>query len=156
MWINAGATGVGDRSEMQVSDAVDVWTQVTLSLRSQLAESVWFSTFQDLTPLDSDTDTLRLMAPSAYVRDRIMTRYLPLVTEALHDANEGQRNVEIDVATNDAGPDARRSGRPARRARTPRRRGRALDTYRQNGDHATAATSGARPAPTAACSTRPA
>ena len=37
-----------------MSDAVDVWTQVTLSLRSQLAESVWFSTFQDLTPLDSD------------------------------------------------------------------------------------------------------
>ena len=105
MWINAGATTRRSRSEIQVSDAVDVWTQVTLSLRSQLAESVWFSTFQDLTPLDSDTDTLRLMAPSAYVRDRIMTRYLPLVTEALHDANEGQRNVEIDVATNE------RSGR---------------------------------------------
>ncbi len=90
---------------MQVSDADDVWTQVTLSLRSQLAESVWFSTFQDLTPLESDTDTLRLMAPSAYVRDRIMTRYLPLVTEALHDANEGQRNVEIDVATNESSVD---------------------------------------------------
>ena len=93
------------RVEMQVSDADDVWTQVTLSLRSQLAESVWFSTFQDLTPLDSDEDTLRLMAPSAYVRDRIMTRYLPLVTEALHDANEGQRTVEIDVATNESAVD---------------------------------------------------
>ena len=46
--------------EVQVSDADDVWTQVTLSLRSQLAESVWFSTFQDLTPLESDSDTLRL------------------------------------------------------------------------------------------------
>ena len=91
--------------ELQVSDAADVWTQVTLSLRSQLAESVWFSTFQDLTPLESDTDTLRLMAPSAYVRDRIMTRYLPLVTEALHDANEGQRNVEIDVAANESAVD---------------------------------------------------
>jgi chromosomal replication initiator protein len=88
-----------------VSDAVDVWTQVTLSLRSQLAESVWFSTFQDVTPLDSDDVTLRLMAPSAYVRDRILTRYLPLVTEALHDVNEGQRSVEIDVASSDAGPD---------------------------------------------------
>ena len=98
---------------VQVSDAVDVWTQVTLSLRSQLAESVWFSTFQDLTPLDSDTDTLRLMAPSAYVRDRIMTRYLPLVTEALHDANEGQRSVEIDVATKRRGPEHDDPGRPA-------------------------------------------
>jgi len=82
-----------------VTDSADVWTQVTLSLRSQLAESVWFSTFQDVAPLPSDGDTLRLLAPSAYVRDRIMTRYLPLVTEALQDANEGHRSVEIDVET---------------------------------------------------------
>jgi chromosomal replication initiator protein len=82
-----------------VTDSADVWTQVTLSLRSQLAESVWFSTFQDISPLPSDSDTLRLLAPSAYVRDRILTRYLPLVTEALQDANEGHRTVEIEVET---------------------------------------------------------
>ena len=69
-----------------MTDSADVWTQVTLSLRSQLAESVWFSTFQDVSPLPSDDDTLRLLAPSGYVRDRIMSRYLPLVTEALQDA----------------------------------------------------------------------
>jgi len=85
-----------------VSESEDVWTQVTLSLRSQLAESVWFSTFQDITPLESDSDTLRLLAPSAYVRDRILSRYLPLVTEALHDVNEGHRAVEIDVEATDA------------------------------------------------------
>ena len=82
-----------------MTDSADVWTQVTLSLRSQLAESVWFSTFQDVSPLPSDGDTLRLLAPSGYVRDRIMSRYLPLVTEALQDANEGHRSVEIDVET---------------------------------------------------------
>ncbi len=87
-----------------MSESADVWTQVTLSLRSQLAESVWFSTFQDVTPLDSDSDTLRLLAPSAYVRERILTRYLPLVTEALQDANEGHRVVEIDIETSGAPP----------------------------------------------------
>ena len=86
----------------QVSESTDVWTQVTLSLRSQLAESVWFSTFQDVAPLESDSDTLRLLAPSAYVRDRILTRYLPLVTAALEDANEGHRSVEIDVEAGEA------------------------------------------------------
>jgi chromosomal replication initiator protein len=80
-----------------VNDSADVWTQVTLALRSQLAESVWFSTFQDVTPLDSDTDTLRLLAPSAYVRERILSRYLPLVTAALDDVGQGGRAVEIDV-----------------------------------------------------------
>jgi chromosomal replication initiator protein len=88
----------------RVSESADVWTQVTLSLRSQLAESVWFSTFQDVTPLESDSDTLRLLAPSAYVRERILTRYLPLVTEALQDANEGHRVVEIDIETSGAPP----------------------------------------------------
>jgi chromosomal replication initiator protein len=77
---------------------------VTLSLRSQLAESVWFSTFQDVAPLPSDGDTLRLIAPSAYVRDRIMSRYLPLVTEALNDVNEGHRSVEIDVEASGVEP----------------------------------------------------
>ena len=85
-----------------MSDADDVWTQVTLFLRSQLAESVWFSTFQDLIPLESGPETLRLLAPSAYVRDRILTRYLPLVTDALDEANQGHRTIDIDVATSDA------------------------------------------------------
>jgi chromosomal replication initiator protein len=91
-----------------VSDADDVWTQVTLSLRSQLAESVWFSTFQEVVPVDAGPDTLKLLAPSAYVRDRIMTRYLPLVTDALDEAKEGHRSIEIDVSTDgpaDAGLD---------------------------------------------------
>jgi chromosomal replication initiator protein len=84
---------------------------VTLSLRSQLAESVWFSTFQDVSPLPSDGDTLRLLAPSAYVRDRIMSRYLPLVTEALHDVDEGHRAVEIDVESSPEAPTSRDDAR---------------------------------------------
>jgi len=79
-----------------------VWTQVTLFLRSQLAESVWFSTFQEIIPLDAGSDMLRLLAPSAYVRDRILTRYLPLVTDALHEAGEGHRSIDIEVAKSDA------------------------------------------------------
>jgi len=85
-----------------MSDADDVWTQVTLFLRSQLAESVWFSTFQDVLPLDAGPDTLRLLAPSAYVRDRILTRYLPLVTDALDEVDEGHRDIDIEVAASDA------------------------------------------------------
>ena len=89
-------------SEYQVNGADDVWTQVTLFLRSQLAESVWFSTFQDVVPLDAGPETLRLLAPSAYVRDRILTRYLPLVTDALDEAGQGHRAIDIEVAPSDA------------------------------------------------------
>jgi chromosomal replication initiator protein len=85
-----------------VSDADDVWTQVTLSLRSQLAESVWFSTFQEVIPLDASSDMLRLLAPSAYVRDRILTRYLPLVIDALEEVGQGHRSIDVEVAKSDA------------------------------------------------------
>ena len=85
-----------------MSDADDVWTQVTLFLRSQLAESVWFSTFQEIIPLEAGSDMLRLLAPSAYVRDRILTRYLSLVTDALDEAGEGHRSIDIEVAKSDA------------------------------------------------------
>ncbi len=85
-----------------MSDANEVWSKVTVFLRSQLAESVWFSTFQDVVPLESDSDALRLLAPSAYVRDRILTRYLPLVTDALDEAHLGPRRIEIDVAASES------------------------------------------------------
>ncbi|MGB3736671.1 MAG: chromosomal replication initiator protein DnaA [Ilumatobacter sp.] len=74
-----------------------MWTQVTLSLRSQLAESVWFSTFQEITPVHVDDQTFRLLAPSAYVRDRITTRYLPLIVDALDESGLGHREIIIDV-----------------------------------------------------------
>jgi chromosomal replication initiator protein len=82
---------------MPITDADDMWTQVTLSLRSQLAESVWFSTFQEITPVYVDDQTFRLLAPSAYVRDRITTRYLPLIVDALDESGLGVREIVIDV-----------------------------------------------------------
>jgi chromosomal replication initiator protein len=82
---------------MPLTDADDMWTQVTLSLRSQLAESVWFSTFQEVTPVSVDDTTFRLLAPSAYVRDRITTRYMPMIVDALDESGIGGRVITIDV-----------------------------------------------------------
>ncbi|WP_040492875.1 chromosomal replication initiator protein DnaA [Ilumatobacter nonamiensis] len=82
---------------MPLTDADDMWTQVTLSLRSQLAESVWFSTFQEVTPVHVDETSFQLLAPSAYVRDRITTRYMPLIVDALDESGFGGRDIMIDV-----------------------------------------------------------
>ena len=82
---------------MPITDADDMWTQVTLSLRSQLAESVWFSTFQEISPVEVDDQTFRLLAPSAYVRDRITTRYLPMIVDALDESGLGHRDIVIEV-----------------------------------------------------------
>jgi len=82
---------------MPLTDADDMWTQVTLSLRSQLAESVWFSTFQEVTPISVDDTTFQLLAPSAYVRDRITTRYMPMIVDALDESGLGVRDIVIAV-----------------------------------------------------------
>jgi len=82
---------------MPLTDADDMWTQVTLSLRSQLAESVWFSTFQEVTPISVDDATFRLLAPSAYVRDRITTRYMPMIVDALDESGLGGRAITIHI-----------------------------------------------------------
>jgi chromosomal replication initiator protein len=68
---------------MQVSDQIHVWTAVTQLLRDQLTESVWMSTFAEIRPLDVSDSSMRVSVPSRHVRERIQTRYLPIVTEAL-------------------------------------------------------------------------
>jgi chromosomal replication initiator protein len=73
---------VGSRSA-QVSDQDQVWTQVAQHLRDQLTDAVWYSTFQDVIPIEANGEHLEIRVPSNHVKDRILTRYLPLVSEAL-------------------------------------------------------------------------
>ena len=66
-----------------MDDHNQVWTDVTALLREQISESVWLSTFADVRPLDATADVLRVSVPSRNLKERIQTRYLPLVTEAI-------------------------------------------------------------------------
>ena len=80
-----------------MSDAEQLWTAVAQLLRAQVSEAVWFSTFQDVVALDSQTGELRLSAPSNLVRDRILTRYLPLVRDALDEIGASSRVLLVEV-----------------------------------------------------------
>jgi chromosomal replication initiator protein len=66
-------------------------------LRAQVSEAVWFSTFQDVVVLDGDADTLRVAAPNTQSRERILTRYLGMVTDALVEIGEPNRQVVVEV-----------------------------------------------------------
>jgi len=83
-----------------VSDHEQLWTAVAQLLRAQVSEAVWFSTFQDVVALDSDSSMVRVSAPNAHSRDRILSRYLPLVRDALEEigAAHVQFVVEVQVA----------------------------------------------------------
>jgi len=88
---------VSDDEEVQVSDHESLWTAVAQLLRAQVSEAVWFSTFQDVSALESDPSTLRLSAPNSHIRDRILSRYHALVRDALDEVGAGHRQLEVDV-----------------------------------------------------------
>ncbi len=83
-----------------MSDHEQLWTAVAQLLRAQVSEAVWFSTFQDVVPLESDATTLRVSAPNAHARDRILSRYLGMVRDALEEIGAAalQFTVEVQVA----------------------------------------------------------
>ena len=83
-----------------MTDHEQLWTAVAQLLRAQVSEAVWFSTFQDVVALESDSSMVRVSAPNAHARDRILSRYLPLVRDALEEigAAHVQFVVEVQVA----------------------------------------------------------
>jgi chromosomal replication initiator protein len=95
VWIVGGVVV----SEVQVSEPIEVWTAVGQLLRAQLTEAVWYSTFQDVEPIDVTRERLQVRVPSNHVRDRILTRYLPLVTDALSEVINPGCDFEVVVGT---------------------------------------------------------
>ena len=86
-----------EREEVQVGDHELLWTAVAQLLKDQVSEAVWFSTFHDVVALDADPTILRLSAPNSPARDRIMSRYLPLVRDALEEVGEAGRQLVVEV-----------------------------------------------------------
>ncbi len=82
---------------MQVNDPEHVWTAASELLREQVSEGVWFSTFNDAAVVQADDTAFHLAVPSTQVRDKILTRYLPLVLAALEEVGAGGRPLVVDV-----------------------------------------------------------
>src|SRR5688572_9465715 len=81
-----------------VRDQQEVWTAVAQLLRAQLTESVWFSTFSEVVPVADDNEhSLVIQVPSTLARDRILTRYQPLITDALSELGEGDRRFDVVI-----------------------------------------------------------
>jgi chromosomal replication initiator protein len=88
-----------------VSDHEQLWTAVAQLLRAQVSEAVWFSTFQDVVALESDASMVRVSAPNAHARDRILSRYLPLVRDAMEEIGAAHVNFVVEVQVAEAEPE---------------------------------------------------
>lgn len=98
-----------------MSDHEQLWTAVAQLLRAQVSEAVWFSTFQDVVALDSDASMLRVSAPNAHARDRILSRYLPLVRDALEEIGSSNLQFVIEVQLADTEPQPEWAPEPSHR-----------------------------------------
>ncbi len=90
-----------------MSDYEQLWTAVAQLLRAQVSEAVWFSTFQDVIALESGPNELRVSAPNTHLRDRIMSRYLALVLDALEEIGASNRQFVVDVQVTEVSEEPR-------------------------------------------------
>jgi chromosomal replication initiator protein len=84
----------------QVADGEHLWTSCQASLRTQVSDAVWRSTFQDITEIDVEDDILRLAVPSAVVKDRVEGRYLSLVEDIVLDTSGQRLSILLEVRPN--------------------------------------------------------
>lgn len=87
---------------IDIEDHDDIWRATAEVLRAQVSEAVWFSTFNDAVAVADDKMSLRLQVPNTYVRERILTRYMSLVRDALNEVGASERQLLVDVQTNTA------------------------------------------------------
>jgi chromosomal replication initiator protein len=85
----------GVRRVGRMSDARSMWDACATALRIEVSDAVWQTTFNLVTPLDSDGRQLRLGVPNALVKERFEGRFRSLVSDALENA--GWPGVDVIV-----------------------------------------------------------
>ncbi len=81
-----------------MTDAQRLWQACSGTIREQLAEGIWLTTFEEVRAEPSSPGELVLRVPNLLVRERIEKRFLSLVRGALDDAGGGNHTLRIEVA----------------------------------------------------------
>ncbi|MGI9609592.1 MAG: DnaA ATPase domain-containing protein, partial [Acidimicrobiia bacterium] len=80
-----------------MSNVTDFWNKCAASIRDQVSDAVWQSTFADAAPISVTDGVLRLSVPSLIVKEKIEGRYLGLVQDAANEAAETEIEMIIEV-----------------------------------------------------------
>ena len=82
-----------------MADALGLWSDCADSLREQVSDVVWQTTFAQAAGRAFDGDVFVVVVPSSVVKERIDGRYLSLVRDALAQAGADQVELRIVVET---------------------------------------------------------
>jgi chromosomal replication initiator protein len=97
-WTTSGEKG---RSDETVTQAGDLWTRCTGSLRDQVSETTWQLWLSSLEPVAYSDGEFVLSVPNGLIRERVESRYLPMIEDTL--ANEVGTPVRGRLEVLDAG-----------------------------------------------------
>ena len=98
-WTPRGEKG---RSELVVTQAGDLWTRCTGSLRDQVSESTWQLWLSGIEPVAYTDGEFVLAVPNGLIRERVESRYLPMIEDTL--ANEVGAPVRGRLEVLESGP----------------------------------------------------
>lgn len=82
-----------------MTNASQLWDVCAQSIREQVSDGVWNSTFKEARPHGMIDHELVLTVPSQWVKERIEGRYHQLVLEALAEASSSPVQMIIEVET---------------------------------------------------------
>tara|TARA_B100000686_G_scaffold347196_2_gene435373 strand:+ start:2990 stop:4369 length:1380 start_codon:yes stop_codon:yes gene_type:complete len=87
-----------------MSNVTQLWDACAQSIRDQVSDGVWQSTFKEARPQSITENELVLTVPNQWVKTQVEGKYNPLVLEALDDASPThiQLIVEVDTKNSDS------------------------------------------------------
>jgi chromosomal replication initiator protein len=86
-----------------VNQAGELWNRCTGSLREQVSETTWQLWLSGIEPVDFDEGVFVLSVPNGLIRERVETRYLPMIEDTL--ANEVGAPVRGRLEVQEREPD---------------------------------------------------
>ena len=87
-----------------MNQAADLWTKCTGSLREQVSETTWQLWLSGILPTDFHDGVFVLAVPNGLIRERVESRYLPMIEDTL--ANEVGSPVRCRLDVVEAAPAA--------------------------------------------------
>jgi chromosomal replication initiator protein len=89
-----------------VNQATDLWTKCTGSLREQVSNSTWQLWLSGIEPVDYADGVFTLGVPNGLIRERVESRYLPMIEDTLANEIGVPVRGRLQVTERAAGTDA--------------------------------------------------
>jgi chromosomal replication initiator protein len=80
-----------------VNQAADLWTKCTGSLREQVSETTWQLWLSGILPTDFHDGVFVLAVPNGLIRERVESRYLPMIEDTLANEVGSPVRCRLDV-----------------------------------------------------------